>query len=1182
MKRMRERILEERWQVQRTELSFSCKQVELSPLPEQIAEGTFQILCEEGTTAEGFVRADDERIGCAAPWFSGNGETVLFTFDARGMAEGESREGFFHIISDCGEYRLPYRIVVGERMLQSSMGEVRDLFHFTNLARASWQEAVRLFYHPDFVRIFDREGEAMRSLYRGFSADEGNSYNVEQFLAAVRKKQPITYSCAKSEIRITDLRGRVSEEIAVTRNGWGATGLWIKCEGDFLSVEKKCLTEDDFLGNQCRLPVFMDEAAMHQGRNFGRVEFSWPGGAFFVDVVVEQQNLRTRAKELRRREIKQCNYQMVRLYEQLRTKKIGTKQWQKEAADCVERMSHLMERDPIPRLFKAHLLITEEKMEEAGWILEHVENYLDEAEPAVQCYYLYLNTLYEQKESYVLAVENKVKEIFARNPQEWRIAWLMLFLSKELNRNSARKWLFLEECFRQGCISPVLYLEAIQLFNANPALLPKLEDYVLRILYYGARKRILTPDLIGQIIYMAGKKKYFNNHLYEILRMCYEVRPDTDTLQAICTLLIKGGKTGTEYYPWYFKGVQKNLRITRLYEHYMMSLDLKKEEEIPRIVLMYFAYQSDLDYEYAAYLYAYVEANCREDADLYAAYRPQIERFVTAQLGRGRISKSLAYLYDKILQGPMLTKENASALAALLTKAESSWQGEKTALVAVRARLKGEERYAFSRQSACIDLYSDADLLFLQEENGNRRLAEGQVQVSRLFSEEEIFKRIAPFAQDCGGYCLACVDGDGVHINEENAESYRTVAAYPGLETAYAQKVHMGLLRFYFEQDKTAPLDELLEKIEPEQIAGPDRAEAARLLILRGFYEKGYQWLAGTDIKKQDARVLMRMCSRLLEEGIGETEERMTALCAQSAIRGKYDGRILKQLAERYQGGIREMEAIYQAAEGFELETFAMCERLMVQMLYTGADVSERTDLLRQYVREGGSSRLICAFLHACACRYVMADEPIHVYMIQLMGQMMRQRENLSGMCEIAYLEYYARNKDARTAESDRYLAQIGEKMYKAGKLLPVLKEYGDILPQAAYLEDKSFVVFRGQKEQPAWIHYRFVKEEEGGEAYNSMPMRHVYGGIFSAEFLLFAGETIQYYITWGPQESEIAESGFLKPPAAGGYERTSRYGMLGAVTAKQLEKRDGSSAALLEDYLHTEFLVSRLFGPIG
>lgn len=54
-------------------------------------------------------------------------------------------------------------------------------------------------------------------------------------------------------------------------------------------------------------------------------------------------------------------------------------------------------------------------------------------------------------------------------------------------------------------------------------------------------------------------------------------------LPAICSLLIKGNKSGPEYYLWYRRGVEQELRVTRLYEYYMMSVDLNKEVKSPAL-----------------------------------------------------------------------------------------------------------------------------------------------------------------------------------------------------------------------------------------------------------------------------------------------------------------------------------------------------------------------------------------------------------------------------------------------------------------------------------------------------------------------------------------------------------------------------------------------------------------------
>ena len=45
-------------------------------------------------------------------------------------------------------------------------------------------------------------------------------------------------------------------------------------------------------------------------------------------------------------------------------------------------------------------------------------------------------------------------------------------------------------------------------------------------------------------------------------------------LQEVCSLLIKGSKTGPDAFTWYQMGVESHLRITNLYEYYMASVDL--------------------------------------------------------------------------------------------------------------------------------------------------------------------------------------------------------------------------------------------------------------------------------------------------------------------------------------------------------------------------------------------------------------------------------------------------------------------------------------------------------------------------------------------------------------------------------------------------------------------------------
>ena len=73
------------------------------------------------------------------------------------MEPGEEARGAFHIISNQGEYYIPFFVSVVPKTIDSSLGNIKNLFHFTNLAKSSWEEAVKLFYSKEFKAVFIRQ-----------------------------------------------------------------------------------------------------------------------------------------------------------------------------------------------------------------------------------------------------------------------------------------------------------------------------------------------------------------------------------------------------------------------------------------------------------------------------------------------------------------------------------------------------------------------------------------------------------------------------------------------------------------------------------------------------------------------------------------------------------------------------------------------------------------------------------------------------------------------------------------------------------------------------------------------------------------------------------------------------------------------------------------------------------------
>ena len=64
-----------------------------------------------------------------------------------------------------------------------------------------------------------------------------------------------------------------------------------------------------------------------------------------------------------------------------------------------------------------------------------------------------LNTLLKKDEYYTKDITEKVTRIYREHGEDWRVAWLMLFMSGDYNRGPVERWNFLEKQYSNGCRS---------------------------------------------------------------------------------------------------------------------------------------------------------------------------------------------------------------------------------------------------------------------------------------------------------------------------------------------------------------------------------------------------------------------------------------------------------------------------------------------------------------------------------------------------------------------------------------------------------------------------------------------------------------------------------------------------------------------------------------------------------
>lgn len=1184
MRQVIEEILNGKFNFDNGSLDFSCPRIEISLHADETVEDFFTVYGPTGRMTEGYVVSSDLRMECVTQSFSGSQDEIHYRFDADGMEEGEEVKGAFNIISNQGEYYLPFTVSVVPEVIASSMGNIRNLFHFTNLAKSNWEEAVKLFYSEAFQEVFTGNDRQHYAAYQGLSAVRGNEHNVEEFLLEINKKRPVEYIPEETEIKIEDPVENTRYALVVNRNGWGYTHLQIGTEGGFLRVEERTVSDAAFLGNIYRVYYYIDHTKLHAGNNFGCILLIQEHTTIRIPVTVVLHKTGRKVLGIRR-EKRRLTVGIMEYYQAFRLKKISTKTWMTETGRLLGRMLELDDKDIAIKLFQAQILLTEERSNEAKWMIEKQEGQVlagRETSPELWCYYLYLTTLYSRDDEYVDDVAAEVAEVYERNRGNWRIAWLLLYLSEEYAKNPFRKWELLEELFRNHCTSPVIYIEAWNLLRANPSMLMKMEEFEQQVLYYAVRNDLMNGEIAMQTVYLAQKQKTYSDGIFRILKGCYAWKQDNEVLHAICTLLIKGNRYGEAYFEWYSAGVEQNLRITRLYEYYMMSISLTYDGPLPKIVLMYFAYQSDLHYEITAYLYAYVYRHREELPDIYVNYAAAMERFVADQIRKGRINQDLAYLYRNMVSLPMIDEESAGQLATLLFMRDIKVEPDRIReVILVYPYGVGEEVYPVVSGHAQVPVYdSDCKILF-GDGTGNRYTASVEHHEQRVISPAKLGLMIAPFVRDHFGYALyACFEHQNTFaVQEDNADLFVRLAQSGRIRESMKREIRMMLVRFYYEKDRLRELDDYLLKLTPGDVSRQERREVIRYMIARGMYEEAYRWVRRYGPYGVKAGTLVKLCSRLLDEEQMQEDPVMTGLLWYVVRKGKYDENVLNYLLRYFSGSIRDMRDVWKAAADFGMDTYALCERMLVQMLYTGAHVGEKMEIFRTYSKGGGNEELLAAFLSQCCYDYAIGEQIVEPYIFRNVLQLYQDHVPLHLVCKIACLGYYAEHKEEQDETVRQSCCDFLRQLVEEHIVLPVYKEYQGFIPQMDAYQDKTMVEYRAKAGSRAVIHY--VIQSEGGteNEYCREEMKDMFAGICVREFILFFGERLQYYITEEVDGNEqLTKSGTINKSDIGQDNSESRFTVLNDIMIGRTLHDYDTVDGLLREYYRQDYIVDRIF----
>lgn len=1163
-------------------LQLSVREIHIDVNAGETAEETFTISNELARFMRGAVSSDCHFIEFTEELFQGVTSEIRFLFHGETLLPGDSVRGNIVVLSDCGTRQLPFTVSVNVPSCEASGGKIRDLFHFTNLAKEQSDEAATLFRNKHFEEVFLYRDNVNIALYRGLSRGSSKGMAMEEFLIAIHKKLPIQLSVNKTSFQYDKCDRSFTDKFIISKDNWGFGEYHIRSDNDFVVPEHKIIWTDDFVGNSYSMSFLVDTEKMLPGRNYARITVASVRQKLEVTIVADKSSADhalVRAKWAEQKNL----YQLIHLYLEFCMGHIEYEEYIQKVGDIV----YTMEKNGmslVTQLFRIHLGIMEHRESTVRGGLAFLETQAEKlrnTDGVLYCAFLYLRGLWENDDAVITKCVREIEEYRKRNPENWRYLWFLLYVSPAY-RTDRRKY---EDIIRQleyPCHSPVMFQEICSILNDMPEFLTELTPGLCEAIHWGSKQRYVSREVAMRYCYLAGRLRNYNGVVQQDLCCFYEQYEEEDILVAICKLLMKGQMTGKETFRWYKLGVEHNLKLTDLYEYYMYSIDESQEIHLEDSTLLYFLYDNHLTMAKKAMLYAYVVRNKDEKSATYEAYRPVMEEFTLRQLEAGRISSNLAVLYEEFLQEECLNEQLARELPAVMFCYEVICENpDITGVYVTHRELKGEEFVPFQNGKAIIRLYTENYRIFLTDKLDNRYALSIDYTVNKLLHLEHLAMKCLEMNGD--DYRLLLHLYDRVErlnqTGKEIVDIKRRVLEIPNLSSYHYKKSFCSLVRYYYDNFEGELLDATLEQLNWSMVNPADRVQFIEYCAVRRFFDKAMEGIAQFGFDKIDGKRLLKISSDTFEKKMQEEDTELVRLAWHIFSTGNFDENMMRYLCRYYSGGMHEMVQIWKYAKGFSIETEDFAERILAQVVFTEEIAPDAFEVFYDYYTLCKDKRLVWAFMKFIAYKYLVHGWVLPNKVFPYFYKEVQVQDNV--FCLIAVLKFLSQSKEL-TEEETKFVDYHVNKLYDKKMVFPFFRDFYGKISLPVHILDEYYVEYTANPEYEVRIHYLISSGYEKGE-YVTETMRDIFCGIRVREFVLFQDEILQYYISEVRPEGEvITKSASVSFDETMDNERTSsRYHLLNLMMIAQEMNEEGTLIDLMKEYVEINESVGMLFEPL-
>lgn len=1128
------------------------------------AEGDISIRGKNGMAVKGIVYSTDSHLSFAYNQFYGVTNKVHYIVEGNNLIPGQICTGTISIVTTAGDYGIPFSIKVKPKEIDTAIGKITNLEQFVELVQKSYDEALILFISKDFTEFFLKDDNHAIGLYKQVMRNSNRNIALEEFLVGMGLKERVKISIKNKIKEYTDLTENYGEILQVARSSWGYVDIDVQVEGDFFYNCKEKISGDQFNGKIAEYQYFINAAKLHGGSNHGRITFKTTNETVVYDVVIVNQKKNIDEYLW----YKKTNLLLVENYLKFRTGKIDGKKWLTETTDIAEQRLTQNKRDVVGLLAKAQVSILNGSDSQAGEYLTRAA-----AEVSVNtsrnviayCYYLYLKALHRNDNSYTDKVKQEIEQYYEGGHDKWQLLWILFNMDDRYDENPSLKYTLIKRMFNKGCNSPVMYFEAASVLNQQPELLRVINRFELQVLNFAGKYHMIEEELARQAADIIIEERDFNEKYIRILKKIYNDTQNDEVLACVCGTIINGNKQGDDYAVWLRKGVERELKITNLYEYYIYSMDTDSYAPLDKAAYKYFSYGTDTLMYNKDYFYANMIENIEKTNELYVKYKDGLEKYVTEQLMQGNNNVHLSRIYSHVLTDNFLEGDLTKYMPEIMHTYRIKISNDNVSSVIVSHKeVETIESVPFINKEAYIHLYTTAPIIVFMDNHG-RVLADIKYELEKM----EIRANITNVGSNLMTELMNLEEIMATPADYPGkAEKLKEIEQSPKLTEEFRRTFKEFIVDYYYKGFDRGDLDDYILQLDMEELSMDSRRKVIEILIQKNLMKMVYPYIEKYGYGKINRELLEKICLYYVDMEEYENNEIVTEMCAKIFRNGCREDKVLLYLGKYYGSSTLELYQLYLAMQSKGLEDNTLPERLLVQYVFEGNVEDKIYDIYQSYLKGSTATVVRKGFYTYVTYNYFIKKIQCPDIIWEILEQEYDNGLATPLICKIAFIEELSK-RDALTERQIKICETLINGLVKEGVIFEFYKKFNQWFKIPFDLVDKTIIDYRTNPKHRVNITYT-IENSSGKLKEITEEMKSIYQGIFTKNIIMFYGEKIDYSITEYSDEfpyGKVVDTSSIKITEKNAYNDESRFGMINGMMICRDVGRDDAAREMMQSY---------------